>query len=317
MAGDPLRLSGLRQIKNAFSDRLVEDAPLARYTASRVGGKAQAFLEARTREDLIKAASLAWNSKVPFVILGGGSNILISDKGVSGLVVLNRAQRVQFLEQKKPPQVWAESGANLGLIARKAALKGLSGLEWAGGIPGTLGGAVTGNAGAHGGDMAGYLLLVEVLHRGNEGNGSTVQREKWPTSRMDYSYRSSLIKRHPGFTVVLSAWLRLERSTPRDVLDKMDGFTAFRRRTQPPGASMGSMFKNPPGDFAGRLIEAVGLKGARLGGAQISTVHANFFINQGTATASDIFGLIQLARQQVSEKFGVELELEIDLVGDW
>jgi UDP-N-acetylmuramate dehydrogenase len=247
--------------------------------------------------------------------LGGGSNLLISDQGVNGLVIANRARQVRFDEQADPPAVWAESGANFGLLARQAAQRGLSGLEWAAGIPGALGGAVYGNAGAHGADMAANLSVAEILHRG-EGPAEVV-RESWPAARLNYAYRSSALKRSPGRAVVLSAVLHLQPSTPEAVQVKTEEFVAYRKRTQPPGASLGSMFKNPPGDYAGRLIEAAGLKGTRLGEAQISPVHANFFINLGQASAADLRGLLLLAQERVAQQFGVMLDPEIELAGEW
>jgi UDP-N-acetylmuramate dehydrogenase len=224
---------------------------------------------------------------------------------------------VRFDEQSASPTVWAESGANLGVIARQAAQLGLAGLEWAAGIPGTLGGAVVGNAGAHSGDMAGNLFLAEILHHKGTGQKVRIVREEWPVEKLEYSYRSSILKRQPGKTIVLAAALRLERSTPQAVQTRIDELTAYRKRTQPPGASMGSMFKNPPGDYAGRLIEAAGLKGLQIGDASISPLHGNFFINNGSATARNVSDLIKLAQKIVFEKFGISLELEIELLGEW
>jgi UDP-N-acetylmuramate dehydrogenase len=225
--------------------------------------------------------------------------------------------------------VWAESGVNFGVLARLAAQRGLGGLEWAAGIPGTLGGAVVGNAGAHGGDVAGNLLVAEILHQEPAGGPRPAVRQEWPQERLGFVYRGSVLKSgHQGPSgaqrpadIVLAARLRLERSTPEAVQAKLDEFVAYRRRTQPPGASMGSMFKNPPGDYAGRLIDAAGLKGAQVGSVQISPVHGNFFINLGAAeaqaSASDIYRLLDLARRSVADRFGVWLEPEIELVGDW
>lgn len=323
-------------LTQAFPDRLQKGALLARYTASRIGGPADALIEAQSSEELESIVSLCWRYDIPFFILGGGSNVLVSDRGVRGLVIINRARQVRFDIQAQPPTVWAESGANFGLIARQAALQGLAGLEWAAGIPGTLGGAVVGNAGAHGGDIAGNLIVAEILQPVQQPpqqplNDSTreTSRENWSPEQMDFTYRSSLLKRQrdalyrsgalyrTGSAILLSALLRLEQSSPQVVQAKIDEFVAYRRRTQPPGASMGSMFKNPPDDFAGRLIEAAGLKGVRQGDAQISPLHANFFINLGSASAADVAGLIQLARQTVAEKFNQQLELEVQLLGDW
>jgi UDP-N-acetylmuramate dehydrogenase len=307
----------LHLLHQIFGARLQEQAPLARYTAARLGGNADALLEVNSAQELADAVLLAWEHAWPLLILGGGSNVLVSDAGVRGLVILNRARQVRFNVQDEPPTLWAESGANFGLLARQAAQIGLAGLEWAAGVPGTLGGAVVGNAGAHGGDMAGNLLLAEILHHGHAAQQTEPQRQEWPVEKLEYTYRSSILKRQAHQMVVLAALLRLERSTPEQVLARIDEFVAYRKRTQPPGASMGSMFKNPPGDYAGRLIEAAGLKGARRGDAQISPVHANFFISMGNASARDIQALIELAQETVMRKFAVALELEIELVGDW
>jgi UDP-N-acetylmuramate dehydrogenase len=321
-----------------FADRLQRNVSLERYTAARVGGPAEAFLSVNSSEEMVEAVSRLWELRVPFRVLGGGSNILVSDTGVRGVVVYNRARQVRFDDQAQPPRVWAESGANFGVVARQAAARGLAGLEWAAGIPGTVGGAVVGNAGAHAGDTAGNLILAEILHLdvldaplslNCVKSGIQIRREQWPVDRMEYGYRTSLIKRRSDagqeailpdgqpLAVVLAALLRLERSTLTVVQAKIDEYVGYRRRTQPPGASMGSMFKNPPGDYAGRLIEAAGLKRTRIGNAEISDLHGNFFINRGAASAADIWKLIRLARQEVAEKFGVLLELEIELVGDW
>jgi UDP-N-acetylmuramate dehydrogenase len=194
-------------------------------------------------------------------------------------------------------------------LARRAASHGLGGLEWAAAVPGTVGGAVYGNAGAFGGDMTANLIHAELL--------TEQGRENWPVEKLGYGYRTSVLKRRGLKAVVLSAELRLEHSTREVVSVKINEFSERRRATQPPGASMGSMFKNPPGDFAGRLIEAAGLKGKRIGTAEISPVHANFFINYGQTKAADVRELVNLAQKTVAEKLGVNLELEIELIGEW
>lgn len=321
-------------LKVAFGDRLKQAEPLKRYTSARVGGPADALLEARSADELAEMAFFLWQKGIPFLVLGGGSNVLVSEAGVRGVVLINQARQVHFDEAGNPPTVWVESGANLGLLARQAATRGLAGLEWATGIPGTVGGAIVGNAGAHGKDMSSNLMVAEILHLNPlmsssaepaaragflMGAGSTPEflKETWSVEQFVYGYRDSILKRKTIRAVVLVALLRLEQSTPEVVQAKMDEYALHRRKTQPAGASMGSMFKNPPGDFAGRLIEAAGLKGKRIGDAQISPVHANFFVNLGNATATDIYALIQLARRTVAEKFGLKLELEIELVGEW
>lgn len=302
-----MSLSELRQV---FGDRLEENEPLARFTSSRIGGPADYLLTAESADDLAEFVSRLWMMEVPFQMLGGGSNILVSDAGVRGVVILNKARKIEFDLDSRPPTVWAESGSNFGAIARQAAQKGLSGLEWAAGVPGTIGGAVYGNAGAHGGDMTSNLMLAEILHR-NHG------RQKWTLEQFEYSYRSSVLKQHMGQAVILTATLCLSKGDPVEIEKTLDEHLTFRRKTQPPGATMGSMFRNPLDDFAGRLIDEAGLKGTRVGDAEISPLHGNFFINHGEATAKDVLTLIAQARQMVKEKFDIELELEVQLMGDW
>jgi UDP-N-acetylmuramate dehydrogenase len=304
------------RLRSEFGDRIREGVRLAKFTAARIGGPAEGLIIAESADDLAYLVEHLWDMDMGFTILGGGSNILVSDTGVRGVVILNRAIQVKFDVNTDPPSVWAESGANFGSIARQAAGRGLSGLEWAVGIPGTIGGAIVGNAGAHGAEIEDNILMAEILHQ-VKGIANPTVRESWEREALAFEYRSSKIKRDPGNTVVLSARLQLQNSTPDMVKKKTDEFTAYRHRTQPPGASMGSMFKNPPGDYAGKLIEAAGLKGTRIGEAEISSLHANFFINHGNARASDVRRLIDLARDKVKEKFNVELELEIELIGDW
>lgn len=300
----------ITELRSAFGDQLREGQPIGRYTSARIGGNADALIKVKSADELSKALQSLWEMDLPFLILGGGSNMLVSDAGIRELVVLNHAKAVRFEEQGTTVTVWAESGASLGSIARQAASKGLSGLEWAAGLPGSVGGAVVGNAGAHSGDMAQSLELATILHR-ERG------REEWPAKKLEFAYRESWLKRHSGEAMVLSARLKLSQKEEQEIRSQMDTFLAHRRLTQPPGASMGSMFKNPDGDHAGRLIEAAGMKGNRIGDAQISPLHANFFLNLGEARAQDVHALIRQAREKVAQQFGVQLELEIELVGDW
>lgn len=302
--------SSISKLRNLFGDRLQENVSMANYTTAHVGGIAEAMLIAQTSQELELAAQKLWDNDIPFYMLGSGSNILVSDRGLPGVVIVNRARNIKIDAHLEPMSVWAESGANLGTVARQVALRGLSGLEWAATIPGSVGGAVYGNAGAHGGDMSASLLLAEILHQ-------KLGKQTWTVAQMAYAYRSSALKRNPGQAIILAARMKLVPSTQQAVQERMDANGAQRRRTQPPGASLGSMFKNPAGDYAGRLIEAAGLKGTRVGGFEISPIHANFFVNTGQATASDLWKLIQIARSRVQDKFGVTLELEVELLGEW
>lgn len=296
-------------LRRSLGDRLREGVPLAAYTSARIGGPADYLVEVRSADELAEAVQKLWHLGAAFRVLGGGTNVLISDRGVRGVVILNRARAIRF-EDDAEPLVWAESGAGLGTVSRLAAERGLAGLEWAATVPGTVGGAVVGNAGAHGGDVAGTLQMAEILqHPG--------VREMWPAAKLGFAYRSSVLKRNPGSAVVLGAGFRLTPSTPQACKEAMQRFAAHREQSQPHGASMGSMFKNPPGDYAGRLIEAAGLKGRHSGKVKISEQHANFFINEGGASAADVRALIETAQREVLRTSGVALELEIELVGEW
>jgi UDP-N-acetylmuramate dehydrogenase len=295
-------------LRAKLGDMVKENVSLAPYTSARIGGPADIFITADTVTELIRVARLLWKHDLPFTILGGGSNVLVSDRGVRGVVLMNRAKGVKF-HGGDQPSVTAESGVIFSNLANRCASKGLSGIEWAATVPGTIGGAVYGNAGAFGGDMAGNLIATELLtHNGRE----TVSVEQ-----MKYAYRSSILKRGDVRGIVLSADLRLTNSTKEDVTVKIQQFSAHRKATQPPGASMGSMFKNPPGDYAGRLIDASGLKGTRIGNAEVSPLHGNFFVNHGNTRAADIRALIQLVQKTVKDKQGIDLELEIEFIGEW
>ena len=292
--------------------------PLARYTALRIGGPAEILVVAGTVKALRQAATLAWEHQVPCRVLGGGANVLISDAGTRGLVIVNRARGVAFPASRRQGtqtegfSVKAESGASFSTVARQCVARGLAGLEWAANIPGTVGGAVVGNAGAWGGDVASTLMRALVL---NLEKGV----EDWTAERFEYGYRTSKLKKAHRVPkrVDLEAEFALYLGDREALEAQVADIVARRKASQPAGASCGSVFKNPPGDSAGRLIEAAGLKGRRVGGAEISTVHANFIMNQGGATAADVKALIDLARRAVKAAFDVGLELEIELVGEW
>ncbi len=291
-----------------FGEMVKENVPLAPYTSARIGGPADIFITVESVTALMRVVKFLWKNDMPFLVMGGGSNILVSDKGVRGVVVMNRAKKVTFRAGDQP-SVSAESGVVFSNLANRCASKGFGGIEWAAAVPGTIGGAVYGNAGAFGGDVAGSLLSTELLTESG--------REKFSVEQMGYGYRASLLKRGELKAIVLSAELSLTNSTKEDATVKIQQFSAHRKTTQPPGASMGSMFKNPVGDYAGRLIEVSGLKGTRIGNAEVSPVHGNFFVNHGATRAEDIRKLVQLAQKTVKEKQGVELELEIEMVGEW
>lgn len=295
-------------LQKQFSEQVQENISLAPYTSARIGGPADYLVTVRSADELALAVQACWDAGQAYLLIGAGSNLLISDKGFRGVAILNKAKDTQFRPGPEPT-VWAESGALFSNLAHRCAAQGLSGLEWAATIPGTVGGAVYGNAGAFGGDTAHDLLRVEVL--------TEAGRVWWTAKEMEYQYRSSRLKRSHPRALILSAEFRLKNSEAGAIQTTINQLTARRKASQPPGASMGSMFKNPEGDFAGRLIEAAGLKGTRIGSAEISALHANFFVNHGQTSASDVKALVELAQKTVNEKFGINLELEVELVGEW
>jgi len=293
-------------------ERLLHNESLARYTAARLGGAADWLYVAKdSTDELAEVVSTAWAHEIPVRMLGGGANVLVSDRGVRGLVVINDVTEITFGDWHDGRNVSAASGTSLTVLARKCAARGLSGLEWMVSVPGTVGGAVVNNAGAHGGDMAGSLCEAVVL---DADKGAQI----WTLDDLNYGYRSSALKANPDRNfLVLLAQFALVSADPPQIQARMEHFIEYRKSTQPPGASLGSIFKNPPGDYAGRLIETAGLKGYQIGGAQVSPVHANFFINTGGATASDYYELICRVQDAVQQETDVTLEMEVELVGDW
>jgi UDP-N-acetylmuramate dehydrogenase len=305
-----LNKQNIDQLEKYFGKRLQRDVPLGRYTTARVGGNAEGLVEIKSAYDLADAVLFLWQERIPCKVIGGGSNVLISDEGYNGIVILNKATQTNLDLNEISAVVYAESGANLGSLARRVSLDGYTGLEWAAGIPGTVGGAVYGNAGAHGADMASNLDEVEILLPDG-------RLAHWTANEMEYAYRSSILKREFNSAVILSVGLKLDRGDRDEIKARLEEYAAARKKNQPTGASLGSIFKNPAGEYAGRLIEAAGLKGTRVGGVEISRKHANFFINDQNATAQDLYDLIRLARKTVWEKFGVSLETEIEILGSF
>lgn len=287
-------------------------ALLAPFTSFRIGGPAEALLTVQRLHHLTAALDALWRWQVPFLLLGGGSNMLVSDAGVSGLVILNQCRQIDWPAADDPtPCVRAESGAALAGLARAALKRGLGGLAWAVSIPGAVGGAVVGNAGAHNGCLADQLVGAALWENGRV--------QETAAGDLAFGYRRSRLKdlvARPGLgPVVLAATLRLWPDPDGTDAVRAETFIEHRRRTQPVDKSAGSIFKNPAGDYAGRLIEAAGLKGHTIGGASVSALHGNFIINQGDATAADVMRLMEHIGQTVYDRFGVHLEPEIQVVG--
>lgn len=293
-------------LESLLGDRLLRDEPLAKYTAARLGGPADMLYVARESNELMAGVvQTAWQNNIPVRVIGGGANVLIADEGLRGLVVVNQIKHMAFVGHT----IHTTAGIGLTTLANRCASHGLTGFEWAISVPGTLGGAVVNNAGAHDGDMSDSVQTITLI---DAQNG----RQTWNVTDLQYNYRHSVLKaREDKRFLVLDAVLSMKQGEPDDIHAKIDEFREHRRRTQPPGASLGSIFKNPSGDYAGRLIEAAGLKGYKIGHAAVSTKHANFFINQGNATATDYMALITHVHETVHRQFDVLLEPEIELLG--
>ncbi len=297
-----------------FEGRLLKDEPLARFTAARLGGPADwLYIAKGPTEELVEVVSAAWQQGMPVQILGGGANVLVSDRGVRGLVVINSLTQIETGAWHDGRNLSATAGTSLTVLTRRCVSFGLSGLEWAVGVPGSVGGAVVNNAGAHGSDMSRSVADVVVLEaeRGVQ---------LYSVEDLDYDYRTSALKsRADRRFLVLLATLRLTPDDPESIQSRMTEHNAYRKRTQPQGASLGSIFKNPSGDYAGRLIEVAGLKGYQIGSVQVSPVHGNFFVNTAgnQGRASDYYALVRYVQSTVLEKCGVDLETEIEFIGEW
>lgn len=280
---------------------ILEDHRLAPYSTFQIGGLADFFLEATTTTEVLEGIDWAEERDMPVFVFGGGSNLLFDDGGFRGLVIRVKSSGLKV----EGECVRVDSGVLMAKVVLAAAEAGLTGLEAWNGLPGTVGGAVRGNAGCFELECKDVLESAEVWIPG-EGV-KTVD-----VDYLEYRYRDSKLKKEGG--VVLSATFKLAKGEGAEIKKKMMEIARSRIQKQPPGASTGSFFKNPTGDHAGRLIETAGLKGKRLGKAQISGQHANFFLNTGGATAADILALAELVEKTVKEKFGIQLEREVVFV---
>jgi UDP-N-acetylmuramate dehydrogenase len=284
---------------------------LAPHTSLRVGGPAEHFLLARSATEAAEGLRWARDHGTPVHLLGGGSNLLVADGGVDGLVIKAAYALTHVEDRQGDPVLVGEAGANLANQARRLAKQGLAGLEWAANVPGTLGGAVVNNAGAFGGDTASCLIEAVIVDA--DGTENCLSPHD-----LGYAYRTSILKRRElGPVAVSRAMLRLQRASVAVVDGRVKEFNALRMRSQPRILSAGSVFANPEGAFAGRLIEEAGLKGGRVGGAQISEQHANFIVNPGGATALDVYTLVRQAQRAVFDRTGIWLQPEIELLGRW
>jgi UDP-N-acetylmuramate dehydrogenase len=303
--------SPLAQNLTAIAGATVKTAePLARYTSMKIGGPADYFIEVENHNALAGVLALLDRQRISFCLLGNGSNVLVSDRGVRGAVIRLAGifKRVEWREDETGVSVEVGAAYPVTQLVREAARRGYAGLEFAEGIPGTMGGALVMNAGAYGSEFEKIVDQVEGVTQ--EGGVTCFAR-----TQINFTYRDANLP--PGL-VVTRVRLRLSKQEASQVSSKLRELVTRRKSSQPSGyPNSGSMFRNPPGDFAGRLIEAAGLKGKRIGQAQISERHANFIVNLGAAKAEDVRQLMDLARAEVKQRFGVELTAEVKYLGDW
>ncbi|MCF8142942.1 MAG: UDP-N-acetylmuramate dehydrogenase [Deltaproteobacteria bacterium] len=288
--------------------RIQFDSPMRRRTTFRVGGNAEALYEAPDLEDLRRILPFLVREEIPYLVMGRGSNLLVRDGGIRGVVILLSGD-LDRIEWRQPDGTDILAGAGLSIVdlliwCRR---RGLSGLEFLAGIPGTVGGAVVMNAGAFGHEIGAWVR--EIREVDSHGKLHMVDR-----SRLTFSYRALDMQKG---AIIAQVGFRLNRATEKDVAGRISGYLQRRKALQPlEHASAGSVFRNPPNDYAGRLIEKAGLKGKRFGGAMISDKHANFIVNTGGATAADILSLMNAAREAVMRTAGIALKPEIRVVGD-
>ncbi|WP_044642483.1 UDP-N-acetylmuramate dehydrogenase [Risungbinella massiliensis] len=288
-------------------EEIRENEPLSRHTTWKVGGPADLLIHPKSREQLEQAMKIIHQKQYPWRVIGRGSNLLVRDKGIRG-VVIKLDEGFEYL-QIEGTEVTAGGAFSTVVLATKTARSGLTGLEFAGGIPGNVGGAVYMNAGAHGSDISKVLVSAEVLLETGEWRRLTNEECK-------FRYRTSVLQNELK-GIVTEATFRLTEGEAEKITAHLTEFKDRRRQTQPlqfPCA--GSVFRNPPGDYAGRLIQESGLKGYQIGDAQISELHANFIINRGQAKAEDILSLIQYARKTIWDRYEVDLEPEVLVVGE-
>ncbi|MHB8572036.1 MAG: UDP-N-acetylmuramate dehydrogenase [Candidatus Dormibacteria bacterium] len=305
-------LRGTRGVMVAAPERLLaitgmrRGEPLARRTTLGVGGPADLYLETSDTAVLAEALGLA-AGQIPVTFIGRGSNLVVADQGVEGLVVRWRGVRHRFEDDR----AIASAGLEHARLARFAADAGLAGLEFAAGIPGAVGGGVTNNAGAFGSDFS--AVVAEV--RGLSPSGDP---RSWDASTCRFGYRTSRFREDDVRACLTEVVFSLTHDEPTAVRERIESVAARRRQTQPVRhRSVGSTFKNPPGDFAARLIDAAGLKGFRVGDAEVSREHANFTVNLGDATAAQIRALVDQVAGRVQRQFGIRLEPEVEFVGRW
>lgn len=333
----------LTELAPYFQGRVRRNEPMARHCTFGVGGPADVWVSLDTAKELEDLVRLCAERHWPLLLVGNGTNILYADAGVRGIVARIALDHYTIQEAGDGTALLtAEAGVSWPRLLNELAPLGWGGLEFGPGIPGTLGGGVISNAGAHNSDISAVLEWIEALDaRGaaqadGESAISVPMLRRYTHGELNLGYRHSRFREKRRITfdaqgqpfvpprdpiepaeIIMRMGIRLHREDPQKLRATIETYKQHRKATQPPQQSAGSVFKNPPGDYAGRLLDQAGMKGLKRGRAQISERHANFIVNLGGASATDVVALIVEARKQVKEQFGVELELEVELRGDW
>lgn len=296
----------ISQLTRLEALEVLPNEPMSKYTTWKIGGPADAMAVPQTTRQLAELMRLLCAEGIPWMMIGKGSNLLVSDKGIRGCVIRLGGEFEQIVFDGT--QVSAGGGASTVRLSIMAGKQGLTGLEFAGGIPGTVGGAVYMNAGAHGSDVSRIFKSADIVLE-------TGELVTYTAEDMKFAYRHSVLHEQRG--IVAQARFSLAVGDRLEIAAAMAAYKDRRRKTQPLSQPCaGSVFRNPPGDHAARLIEAAGLKGMKVGGAEVSTLHANFFVNTGQATAEDVLALMEQVKAAVQDQFGVALVPEVFFVGE-
>lgn len=298
------------QIQNLkiSKEKITYKEPMRKHTTFKIGGPAQCFIKIDNQKDLKEILRFANQNKINITILGNGSNVLVLDKGIEGITLNIRIEKVEIQEEKETIQITVGAGEKLGKLARICLQKGIAGLEELSGIPGTIGGAIKMNAGAHGKEMKDIVKIVKCIdYQGQE--------KEFTNQELQFSYRSSIFQKEKY--IITEVIMELKKGKEEEIKAKMEEYATYRRQKQPfEYPSAGSTFKRGVNFITAKLIEEAGLKGYKIGDAQISTKHSGFIINKGEATAKDVLKLAEYVRDTIYKKFQKEIELEIEIMGE-
>ncbi|MCI9015656.1 MAG: UDP-N-acetylmuramate dehydrogenase [Clostridia bacterium] len=295
-------------LQNIDSSQILKDEPMHKHTSFKIGGKADFLVKINKKEELQSAIKIAKQNDVPIYIIGNGSNLLVKDKGIRGLVLKIQMDGIQITKKEDVAIIKVQSGVKLSLLAAELLKEGISGFEFAAGIPGTIGGAVRMNAGAHGSEMKD--IVVKTTYMDLQSNIYEI-----PNEEQEFSYRKSIFAKTPY--IILDTTLSMIYKNKIEIKEKMDEYFKYRKQKQPiKYPSAGSTFKRGNDFITAKLIDEAGLKGYSIGGAQVSDIHAGFIVNTGNATAQEVLELIKYVKNKVYEKFRKNIDLEIEIIGE-